>query len=75
VIEEADNMTSKILGPKDLIPMDECIVDEALEKMSSKMKPDYIEKNFYKVVDEAMKNGIRFIFHMRLVQSNRFWSQ
>ena len=50
-------MTSKILGPKDLIPLNECIVDEALEKMSSKMKPDYIEKNFYKVVDEAMKNG------------------
>ena len=49
-------MASKILGPKDLIPLNECIVDEALEKMSSKMKSDYIEKNFYKVVDEAMKN-------------------
>ncbi|MDH3488537.1 MAG: hypothetical protein OEL82_10935 [Nitrosopumilus sp.] len=47
----------KIPGPKDLIPLKESIVDEALAKMSSKMKPDYIEKNFYKVIDEAMKIG------------------
>jgi len=32
VIEEADNMTSKILCPKDLIPLNECIVDEALNE-------------------------------------------
>jgi len=56
VIEEEDGMTSKIFGPKDLIPLNECLVDEALEKMSSKMKPDYIEKNFYEVVDEAIND-------------------
>ena len=44
----------KMLGPKDLIPLNENIVDEALVKMSSKMKSDYIEKNFYEVIDEAI---------------------
>ena len=48
---------SEIHGPKDLIPPNESIVDEALEKMSSKMTPEYIEKNFYEVVDEVMKIG------------------
>ena len=56
MIEEENGMTSKIFGPKDLIPLNECLVDEALEKMSSKMKPDYIEKNFYEVVDEAIND-------------------
>jgi hypothetical protein len=50
-------MTFKIFGPKDLIPLNECIVDEALEKMSSKMKPDYIENNFYEVVDETINDS------------------
>jgi hypothetical protein len=57
VIEEEDGMTFKIFGPKDLIPLNECIVGEALEKMSSKMKPDYIENNFYEVVDEAINDS------------------
>ncbi len=48
---------SEIPGPKDLIPPNESIVDEALDRMSSKMNPDYIEKNFYEVIDEAMKIG------------------
>lgn len=48
-----------MLGPKDLIPLNESIVDESLEKISSKMKPDYIEKNFYEVIDEAMKVGYK----------------
>jgi len=47
----------KILSPKDLIPLNEYIVDEALNKISSKMTPDNIEKNFYSVIDEAMKVG------------------
>lgn len=59
VIEEADNMASKIPGPKDLIPPNENIVDEVLAKMSSKMNADYIEKNFYEVIDEAMKIGYK----------------
>jgi len=51
------DFSGKMPGPKDLIPPNESIVDEALEKMSSKMKADYIEKNFYEVIDEAMKIG------------------
>jgi len=54
-------MSSKVPKPTELIPDNEKIVGEAMASLPSEMKkPQYIEKNFYKVLRHVMTGAMKF---------------
>jgi len=67
MLRKVRNTSSKVPKPTELIPDNEKIISEAITSLPDEMrKPQYIEKNFYKVLKQVMDKGYEiFLKHQK----------